>query len=1239
MAGPGQSDAGCLSILASCFEKPRKGRSQTRNSSNRAGTTAPSASIAIRSSLRGRTSHGSHALSSRDAETLASSSSAGLQTPSSHAAGQDPISPRADKHNSAVCNSPGEKLSLWQEACNLVDPKTRTWIDSIPSNAIADDPVKELVDIVRRAEEKHMKESPKLTVGDRDILWRDYANRVVSVVTAIGDVAIAFSPAPSTAVWSAVKALLQANVTQCEDLVAIMGCADRVLCCVRRGRVYEEVYICDSPESTDSEHLRQVIIEAYKGCLDFLFFVKENLRKKNLSRFLLALVDPGQGEKRVAKVKALEEDMRHAALACDARAGSEHRKLLLSLEAPLKRVDDGVAAVLTRLETHDRMRAMNYISNVPVGAHHNEKIENRTKGTCEWLTRHSEFRKWEDAACSSIFWLQGDIGTGKSFLSSKVIGRYMIRDQATQTQYGDGDEGFAFFYCDRGDPTRRNFRSIMRSYIRQLSEIPRRTERIHESAYALYKKREQIQNDIDIKDCEIALAQMIDSYPKTTIVLDALDECEQESSQQLAELFKRLLQTSIRPLKVFIASRPQSDIEDCFSSFESPRMLIRISTKDNLADIEKFVTEAVDNSPMNWKRITPETKKLVCDTLVNTSDGMFRWAYLQLEQLKQLNMNSDIMERLGKLPPTLSTLYDEIYGQCSEGHERVLLQRAIRWVLCARDPMKTSTLLAAIRAETLQADGENSLSTSDINEDTLKIISRNLIVVDSKLEVWKFPHASVAEHFEAKGDCCSNLPPDLLSLNDQEAIQSWMRKENEEPDNYLNPRHPFQRYIQRNWLHHIHHLSDQDCGTDVAQALKGLLGATPQTFSTAYPMLFKYFYASGMLFDTFLLLAHGFELEMVKPGITFVFAIVTMGLHRSLRGWWDMDLDPTLLPDLLIRAIFSRHTDLARDIICRGCDLNRDVEQQEHSALGMSIYCGNIEITRLLLDKGADPNRPHKHTFLCQAALMKRFEHVQLLLEAGADHSKNCSNMPGGQGERYECYFGSALVTAAYHGQIDILRALVDRGADVNPTIRAGRFGSPLAAAVTMHRIDCARFLLEQGAKVNMEMRFGVFGSALAAAAASRERDLGCLKLLVEHGADPTSKPKFGVLGSPLAAAAFGDWVEGARFLIDHGAAVNDHLEFGQYGSALAAAVMHSRGSMVKFLIEEQNADPGQLAVFGPRAPQTLELAEYWAAGTRGSQAVREYLIRDCHVDAGFLLWLGISPERMPPGYKALRYS
>ncbi|CAI0654475.1 unnamed protein product [Colletotrichum noveboracense] len=339
----------------------------------------------------------------------------------------------------------------------------------------------------------------------------------------------------------------------------------------------------------------------------------------------------------------------------------------------------------------------------------------------------------------------------KSFLSSKVIDRYWTHDTTASQILSAKDEEVAFFYCSSSDPTRRDITSILRSYIRQLSELPHRPKSIHRVSYSLYEKKHKIQSDISIDDCEATLVEIINSYPRTTLVLDALDECRKGTRGQLVQCFKRLVQKSKRLLKVFIASRPEPGISDYLESFRSPQTLVSISTSDNRGDIEKFVTAEMAAFSTPWKHITPETKKIVKETLVEKSDGI--WTYLQWEQLKEYSTNRDIKRRLGRLPNTLSAAYDEIYNQYDpEGFERVMLQQAVRWVICAREPLNSCRLLSAIRVESEQIDGNKALDSSDLTEPILVTVCRHLIVRDSDLGVWKFPHASVAEYFGTKDE-------------------------------------------------------------------------------------------------------------------------------------------------------------------------------------------------------------------------------------------------------------------------------------------------------------------------------------------------------------------------------------------------------------------------------------------------------------------------------------------------------
>ncbi|KAF4906603.1 WW domain-containing oxidoreductase [Colletotrichum fructicola] len=935
------------------------------------------------------------------------------------------VTPITDQE-SATTDRAAATVDLWQEAYNKVDENTRKWIDSIPGAADAKDPVKELVELVRLREEKHGKGAPKLTIGGRQILWRDYASRVISLLTAIGDIAVTVAPAPSSTVWSAVKMLLKTNVLEREDLVAVMGCADIVLCLVRRGIVYEEVYIRGLPRLPAQEDLKQELVKVYSNCLEFLAFVDGELQHGNMRRFLEALLDPGHGDKRVSAIKALEQRLQFAAQACEAKASSEHRGLIQSLAWPLKRVDDNVAAVLERLADKEKEKAMTYISTVPVGVHHNEK-----------------------------------------------------------------------------------------------------------------------------------------------------------------------------------PSRPEHDLNGYMRSFQGPQTMITISTLDNRGDIKTFVDAEVDNFAANWE---VETKQLIKDVLVEKSDGMFRWTYLQWEQLKDLSTNGGVKQRLGTLPKTLTEAYDEVYDRFDPGGvECFMMQRVVRWIMCARQPLESRALLAAIRIESEEANGEQSFDKADLTEPILEAVCRHLVVRDPKLGVWKFPHASVAEYFRAKNDSwvkdaegkltviltkclidfCSSVWPMKCLMNDETVVDlsDWLEARRAAPKHTLDPWHPLHRYITRNWLQHIHNISNEDSSIlDVVQALKRFLGeASPQKSSWEYRAFCLIVISSDdWTYDNS---SGNYMRASVDPYDNPVFGVVTFGLHRFLAGWWDKDVDISSLvnaegSDLLAIAAYLGYTELCEYLIHQGCDININTKTTCHSALGASIHQQKIGTMRMLLEKGANPDRVMNHHSLLCLATEKGIDYCTLLLEKGADpntecRSRSCFRFVSVFGVKH--YLRRGLSRAAYSGNLSIMKALIDKGADVNPDNLRDLDGSPLAAAVYMGQLDCARFLIAKGAGVNAQLKYRDFGSPLTASVCSGE--LECARLLVEHGADVNMNPKFGPYGSPLAAAVSMGQLDCARFLVASGADVNAYLEFGEYGSVLAAAILgkHPVLDMVKFLVEEQQAGPSQL--------------------------------------------------------------
>lgn len=539
-----------------------------------------------------------------------------------------------------------------------------------------------------------------------------------------------------------------------------------------------------------------------------------------------------------------------------------------------------------------------------------------------------------------------------------------------------------------------------------------------------------------------------------------------------------------------------------------------------------------------------------------------------------------------------------------------MLQRAVRWILCARKPFDSCTLISAIRLESEKRDGECDIDKSDLNEQTLETVCRHLIVRDPNLGVWKFPHASVAEYFGDKEepwvkdaqaevtvflinwmtDCCSNPPSDWPPADPEAGISytgisRWFETGRADPDDTLDPRHPLQTYIHQNWLHHIQDLPDDDPKvTDVAQALKRFLGESPQQPSTEYYVFFQ----NILIHQRF---CYPYITRSLYEKTHSAFAVVALGLHRVLDGWWDKDLNPPLMSKLLPFAIQFGDTEVCIKLISRGCDINGHAECTHQSALGISIAERKIDTIRLLLENGGNPNLiVGRHSLLC-LAVEKGTEYAQLLLEKGADPNIKCSI-----DSSIGCWFDSALSRAGCDGNFDALKALTGKGAFVNQENLRGMYGSPLAAAAYGGNLDCARFLIEQGADANALLKWGKFGS-------------------------------------PLAAAVYRGRLDCARLLVRHGAGVNPYLEFGEYGSVLAAAILGFYPSldMVKFLVEEKNADLAQLNFMRPRRKDNRGRRSS-EKGWTPREKIAGYLVQERQVDVQILISLGVSSTQIPSG-------
>ncbi|KAF7344743.1 Ankyrin repeat domain-containing protein [Mycena venus] len=216
-------------------------------------------------------------------------------------------------------------------------------------------------------------------------------------------------------------------------------------------------------------------------------------------------------------------------------------------------------------------------------------------------------------------------------------------------------------------------------------------------------------------------------------------------------------------------------------------------------------------------------------------------------------------------------------------------------------------------------------------------------------------------------------------------------------------------------------------------------------------------------------------------------------------------------------ALANKHEKIARLLVENGADV--DLQGELGGALTMASWYGMENIVVLLLERGADINvRGGLYGFALHTALASGHEEIsRTLIDNGADVNLQARH-------------GGAVTTASWYGMEKTVLLLLERGVAVNA--RGGRCEFALHAALTNGHIKIARILIENGANVNL---LGLFGTALTFA--SRHGIKSIALLLLERGADVNACG--GEHGCALYTALAQKQEKIAQLLIENGADVN----------------------------------------------------------------------------------------------------
>lgn len=321
-----------------------------------------------------------------------------------------------------------------------------------------------------------------------------------------------------------------------------------------------------------------------------------------------------------------------------------------------------------------------------------------------------------------------------------------------------------------------------------------------------------------------------------------------------------------------------------------------------------------------------------------------------------------------------------------------------------------------------------------------------------------------------------------------------------------------------------------------------------------------------------------------------------------------------------------------------------EYEAPAHVAGGISVIelqavadIGTSETLKLLPRSGARGKAKRRlyETGLQKAARVEKFKILQQLPNADAD----------ADAKKIEPDH-TALYAAAYGDSIEVVRLLLNAGAEVNT--KPGHHGTPLHAAASRGRVEIVRLLLDAGVQVNTEC--GAYHGSLQAADGGGKWDIvhPSLDIRALINAEPLQyNGVWGYSNSALGVAARGGHTNVMELLIMRGAEIN-----GTNGvSPLWDAVCNSQLGAMQLLhkhgadIEKDSPLLAAGSANGPKAAEALLQLIRWGAdvnqlhGPLGDTALRCAITQGSLEVIEVLLQQGADPNLTAKHYSPLRWS
>ncbi|KAG5769174.1 hypothetical protein H9Q72_003517 [Fusarium xylarioides] len=653
----------------------------------------------------------------------------------------------------------------------------------------------------------------------------------------------------------------------------------------------------------------------------------------------------------------------------------------------------------------------------------------RAPGTCEWILENAEYQAWLNKK-SSLFWISGGPGTGKTVMS-------LFLSEQVEKRCQDTDDHFLFYFCRFQHESYNKPHKLLRSLAYQLLNFSTDISKIQE-VFTYLDTPEKAKNALCSLECLWKILKVLLSQSDLSTVyciIDGIDECE--LSDVLIGKFRDYCTSRTGrkgPLKVALIGRdvymlgipihsrgPESSLSSIpgTESVEADASGVFYGVKldpdhherinDDIATFIKWSLEPLQRI-QGFEAIRPQIEQ----DLLGRAEGTFLWVAFVVHELSKKRTCLQIAETVKDIPVGLYPIFGRMLNQIDPKYRHVSAT-ILKWIVIAMRPLTLEELAYAIESDIEQMEDRISIC-----QPLLRINDNQVLFIHQSAKEYLLrsqpDQDKVAEGFRIEAKRChGEIAHRCLQIIehsffrhkriDYKTFES-MKRDNKQPQTLgvsmwrkesLATCELF-NYAERYWMSHAR-LSPEDAN---------------YLFDPSRPF-FKRFSAVRRNWA-----AYRVELSWLAD----------MAAYLGLVPWLRVIREGENHKSFPMSGTWQISPETPRTYTCNG-----DRE----------------EAVQFILDRGVEVEG--EFSIVWEAIWLGEDKLAQVILEHGAQIMDSSINK-------------SVLISAVTEGFVGVVKLFVDHGADIN--IRNGENETLLIVATRLGHKDLVDLLLDHGAHLSI---------------------------------------------------------------------------------------------------------------------------------------------------------------------------